>query len=70
MNQRCLSPFVQEMPLGQVFLMFTKGFTLENKPNRDRGCANGRKRVGDVGAMGEAGCEQAGESEIERSSPI
>jgi hypothetical protein len=39
----------------------TKGFTLENKPNRDRGGANGRKRVGDVRAVGEAGCEHAGQ---------
>ena len=61
MNQRCLSPFVQEMPLGQVFLMFTKGFTLENKPNRDRGGADGRKRVGDARAVGEAGCEHPGQ---------
>ena len=60
MNQRCLSPFVQEMPLGQVFLMFTKGFTLENKPNRDLGGAHGHKRVGDVHTVSETGCEPAG----------
>ena len=67
MNQRRLSPFVQEMTdrSGSVRRgaewCLTKGFTLENKPNRDRGGADGRKRVGDVRAVGEAGCEHAGQ---------
>jgi hypothetical protein len=43
-------------------MMFTKGFTLENKPSRDLGGAHGRKRVGDVPTVGEAGCEDAGHS--------
>jgi hypothetical protein len=38
----------------------TKGFTLENKPNRDRGGADGRNCVGDVRGVGEADCEHAG----------
>ena len=43
-------------------MMFTKGLTLENQPNRDLGGARGRKRVGDVHTVGEAGCEHAGQS--------
>ena len=38
----------------------TKGFTLENKPNRDRGGADGRNCLGDVRGVGEADCEHAG----------
>ena len=39
----------------------TKGFTIENKPNLAPGGADGRKRVGDVRTVGEAGCEYAGQ---------
>ena len=44
----------------------TEGVALENNPNRDRGGADGRKRVGDLRAVGEAGWPM----KIERSSPI
>ena len=63
MNQRRLSPFVQDEAAGagiaEFRMVVTKGFTHENKPNRNRDGADGLNRVGDVRGVGETKCEHA-----------